>query len=338
MGKRVRLLIILLFCAAALAAGIGMGSVAVSPADVLRILGSRLFGLALPERLAGTQLSIVWTLRLPRALCAFLVGGALAASGTVMQSVLRNPLASSYTLGVSSGASLGAALVIVTGFTFPVLGFLTLPAFGFVFGLGTVVTVLLFASGIDRGFQNQTIILAGMVFSLFVNACLTMVSALNQGYLQQLMLWQMGSFSGKNWQQAGILAVVTVFGTFYLCCYARQMDMMTFGEEAAKTMGVDTERTKKRLIVAASLLTGTAVCFTGTIGFLDLVAPHAARKIFGPAHRYVLPVSVLMGGAFMVLADLAARTLLAPTELPVGAVTALFGAPFFAWIYFRKKG
>ncbi len=336
--KKVRYLMVLLFCLAALAAGIGVGSVPVSPGDVLRILGNRLFGLALPKDLAGTQMSIVWTLRLPRSLCAFLVGGALAASGTVMQSVLRNPLASSYTLGVSSGASLGAALVIVTGFAFPVLGFLTLPAAGFVFGLGTVMGVLLFASRMDRGFQNQTIILAGMVFSLFVNACLTMVSALNQGYMQQLMLWQMGSFSGKNWEQVGILAVAAVFGVLYLCRYARHMDMMTFGEEAAKTMGVDTERTKKKLIAAASLLTGTAVCFTGTIGFLDLVAPHVARKIFGPAHRYVLPVSALMGGAFMVLADLAARTLLAPTELPVGAVTALLGAPFFAWIYFRGKG
>ena len=115
------------------------------------------------------------------------------------------------------------------------------------------------------------------------------------------------------------------------------MDMMTFGEEAAQTMGVDTKRVKLKLIVAASLLTGTAVCFTGTIGFIDLIAPHVARKVFGPAHRYALPVSILFGGAFMVLADLAARTVLAPTELPVGAVTALIGAPFFAWVYFKEK-
>ena len=206
-----------------------------------------------------------------------------------------------------------------------------------IFGLGTVFAVIAFASRMDRGLQNQTIILTGMVFSLFVNALITLISVLEQNYMQQLLLWQMGSFSGRSWEQAGILAAVLIPGTLYLCRFSRQMDMMTFGEEAAQTMGVDTKRVKLKLIVAASLLTGTAVCFTGTIGFIDLIAPHVARKVFGPAHKYALPVSVLFGGAFMVLADLAARTVMAPTELPVGAVTALIGAPFFAWVYFKEK-
>ena len=147
----------------------------------------------------------------------------------------------------------------------------------------------------------------------------------------------MGSFSGRSWREAGILLAVLLPCTLYLCLFSEQMDIMTFGEEAAQTMGVDTKRVKLKLIVAASLLTGTAVCFTGTIGFIDLIAPHVARKVFGPAHRYALPVSVLFGGAFMVLADLAARTVMSPTELPVGAVTALIGAPFFAWVYFKGK-
>lgn len=335
--KKRRLIILIFICLAALTAGAGVGSVQMSPGDILAILGHQLFSCPLPERISQNQVSILWTLRLPRCLCAFLVGGALAASGTVMQSVLRNPLASSYTLGVSSGASFGAALVIVSGFLLPVAGFLTLPLAGFVFGLGTVFAVIAFASRMDRGLQNQTIILTGMVFSLFVNALITLVSVLEQNYMQQLLLWQMGSFSGRSWEQAGILVAVLIPGTLYLCRFSRQMDMMTFGEEAAQTMGVDTKRVKLKLIVAASLLTGTAVCFTGTIGFIDLIAPHVARKVFGPAHKYALPVSVLFGGAFMVLADLAARTVMAPTELPVGAVTALIGAPFFAWVYFKEK-
>ena len=335
--KKRRLIILIFICLAALTAGAGVGSVQMSPGDILAILGHQLFARPLPEGISQNQVSILWTLRLPRCLCAFLVGGALAASGTVMQSVLRNPLASSYTLGVSSGASLGAALVIVSGFLLPVAGFLTLPLAGFIFGLGTVFAVIAFASRMDRGLQNQTIILTGMVFSLFVNALITLVSVLEQNYMQQLLLWQMGSFSGRSWEQAGILAAVLIPGTLYLCHFSRQMDMMTFGEEAAQTMGVDTKRVKLKLIVAASLLTGTAVCFTGTIGFIDLIAPHVARKVFGPAHRYALPVSVLFGGAFMVLADLAARTVMAPMELPVGAVTALIGAPFFAWVYFKEK-
>ncbi len=337
-NKRRRLFLLLLICLLTLAAGAGVGSVAISPADILAILGNRLFSLPLPEDISPNQVSILWTLRLPRCLCAFLVGGALAASGTVMQSVLRNPLASSYTLGVSSGASLGAAIVIVTGLTLPFAGFLTLPLAGFVFGLGTVFAVIAFASRMDRGLQNQTIILTGMVFSLFVNALLTLLSVLEQNYMQQLLLWQMGSFSGRSWQEAGILFAVLLPGVLYLCLFSRQMDMMTFGEEAARTMGVDTKRVKLKLIVAASLLTGTAVCFTGTIGFIDLIAPHVARRVFGPAHRYALPVSVLFGGAFMVLSDLAARTVMSPTELPVGAVTALIGAPFFAWVYFKGRG
>ena len=335
--KKRRLIILIFICLAALTSGAGVGSVQMSPGDILAILGHQLFARPLPEGISQNQVSILWTLRLPRCLCAFLVGGALAASGTVMQSVLRNPLASSYTLGVSSGASLGAALVIVSGFLLPVAGFLTLPLAGFIFGLGTVFAVIAFASRMDRGLQNQTIILTGMVFSLFVNALITLVSVLEQNYMQQLLLWQMGSFSGRSWEQAGILAAVLIPGTLYLCHFSRQMDMMTFGEEAAQTMGVDTKRVKLKLIVAASLLTGTAVCFTGTIGFIDLIAPHVARKVFGPAHKYALPVSVLFGGAFMVLADLAARTVMAPMELPVGAVTALIGAPFFAWVYFKEK-
>lgn len=333
-----RVWIVLVACILALAAGIGIGSVMIFPADILGILGNKLFSLPLPAAVEASEVSIVWSIRFPRCLSAFLAGAALSASGTVMQSILRNPLASSYTLGVSSGASLGAAVVIVAGFTLPLAGALTLPLFGFVFGLGTVLAVIGFASRMDRGLENQTIILTGMVFSLFVNACMTLLSVLHQNYMQQLIRWQMGSFSGNSWEQVGILAVVMAAGVLYLCRFTRQMDMMTFGEEAARTMGVDTKRAKLRLIVAASLLTGTAVCFTGTVGFIDLIAPHVTRRVFGPAHKYVLPVSALFGGAFMVLADTLARTVLAPAELPVGAVTALIGAPFFAWVYFKGRG
>lgn len=332
-----KLLITILVCFTALCLAVGIGSVSVSPPDILRILAHKLFHTPLAPNLQDTALSIVWTIRLPRALCAFFVGGSLAASGTVMQSVLQNPLASSYTLGVSSGASLGAAIVIVSGFALPFLEFFTLPAVGFLFGLGTVLLVIAFSSRMDHGMQNQTIILVGMVFSLFVNAILALISALAQNHMQQLLLWQMGSFSSKGWQHVGVLAVVTAVGTLFLCRYTREMDLMTFGEESARAVGVDSKKVKLRLIVMAALMTGASVCFTGTIGFIDLIAPHVVRKIFGPAHRYVLPVSVLFGGAFMVLADMAARTVLAPTELPVGAVTALIGAPFFAWIYFRGR-
>lgn len=320
----------------ALALGAAVGSVGIAPADLLRVLGNKIFGTPLPEDFSEITLSILWTIRLPRAVMAFLVGAALAASGTVMQSVLRNPLASSYTLGVSSGASLLAAFVIVTGFTLPLAGAYTLPLFGFLGGLGTVFLAMAMALRFDRNLENQTVILVGMVLSLFVNALLTLVTALSADRLSRLVFWQMGSFSGQTWQNAGLVLPILLIGLLVLARYSREMDLMTFGEEQALSAGVDLRRVKFILIAFSALLTGTAVSLAGVIGFVDLIAPHVVRRFFGSNHRVVVPMSALFGGAFMVVADLIARTVLSPQELPVGAVTALIGAPFFAYIYFRR--
>ena len=194
-----------------------------------------------------------------------------------------------------------------------------------------------FTRRLDRSMQNNTIILVGMVFSLFVNAVLTLLSAAFREHLQQLILWQMGSFSGRDWSNVLVILPLVLLGVLFLCRYSREMDIMTFGEDTAMTVGVDTKRVKLILIAAASLLTGAAVAFTGVIGFVDLIAPHVVRRFFGAAHRWVIPLSALFGGTFMAVADLAARTVLSPTELPVGAVTALIGAPFFVYVYFRKR-
>ena len=321
----------------ALALGAAIGSVGVSPRTLIDVLANKLFGAALPEDVSDITVSILWTIRFPRAVCAFLIGAALAASGTVMQSVLRNPLASSYTLGVSSGASLLAAVVIVTGFTLPVLERYTLPLFGFLGGLGTVFLAMALAMRFNLNLENQTVILVGMVLSLFVNALLTLVTALSAERLSQLVFWQMGSFSALTWADAGLVLPVLLLSLVVLLRYSRELDLMTFGEEQALSAGVDLRRVKFLLIAVSALLTGTAVSLAGVIGFVDLIAPHVVRRIFGSNHRAVVPMSALFGGAFMVLADLLARTVLAPQELPVGAVTALIGAPFFAYVYFRRE-
>lgn len=321
----------------ALALGAAIGSVGVSPRTLIDVLANKLFGAALSEDVSDITVSILWTIRFPRAVCAFLIGAALAASGTVMQSVLRNPLASSYTLGVSSGASLLAAVVIVTGFTLPVLERYTLPLFGFLGGLGTVFLAMALAMRFNRNLENQTVILVGMVLSLFVNALLTLVTALSAERLSQLVFWQMGSFSALTWADAGLVLPVLLLSLVVLLRYSRELDLMTFGEEQALSAGVDLRRVKFLLIAVSALLTGTAVSLAGVIGFVDLIAPHVVRRIFGSNHRAVVPMSALFGGAFMVLADLLARTVLAPQELPVGAVTALIGAPFFAYVYFRRE-
>lgn len=336
MKNNFRMLLLLALALLALALGVALGSVGISAADLLAILGHKLFGRALPEEISGVTVSILWTIRFPRAVMAFLVGASLAASGTVMQSVLRNPLASSYTLGVSSGASLCAALVIVTGFALPLIGRYTLPLFGFLGGLGTVFLAMALAMRFDRNLENQTVILVGMVLSLFVNALLTLVTALSSDRLSQLVYWQMGSFSGQSWENCALVLPILLVSLGVLLRYSREMDLMTFGEEQALSAGVDLRRVKFLLIAVSALLTGTAVSLAGVIGFVDLIAPHVVRRFFGSSHRRVVPMSALFGGAFMVLADLAGRTVLAPQELPVGAVTALIGAPFFAYIYFRR--
>jgi len=317
--------------------GIALGSVNISPSEIVGIIGNKLFGLRLHEAIKPTSVSIIWTARLPRALLAFVTGAALSVSGAVMQSVLRNPLASSYTIGVSSGASLGACIIIIYGVTIPFVGALTLPVTGFAFGFGTILLAIAFASRLDGRMENNTIILVGMVFSLFVNAVTTLMAALSKEHMQRLVFWQMGSFSMKGWQPVAVLTPLIAAGAAFVTHYNRELDMMTFGEEQAQTMGVNLKRVKWILLVSAAAMTGSAIAFAGVIGFVDLVAPHIVRKLFGSNHRIVIPMAALFGGSFMVVCDLAARTIVSPGELPVGAVTALIGAPFFAYIYFSKR-
>lgn len=339
MKTSIKILISLAVCLMCIMLGMGVGSVSIAPAEMIAVLKTHIFGIARPEHISNVTDSILWNIRMPRAVMAFFAGAALSVSGTVMQSVLRNPLASSYTLGVSSGASLAAALVILSGFTIPFIGGFSLVVCAFIGGLITVFGAMGLSMRLDRNLENATVILVGMVLSLFVNAILTMVTAFAGDHLKQLVFWQMGSFAGQGWNNCGIIALIVVIGTMFLMGYGREMDLMTFGEEQAMSAGVELKKVKFILIAASALLTGTAVAFAGVIGFVDLIAPHVVRRIFGSNHRLVVPMSALFGGGFMVIADLVSRTILAPQELPVGAVTALIGAPFFAYVYFhRRKG
>lgn len=336
MTKPFRWIVIIGLAIISLALGITIGSADIAIGDVAAILMNKIFGAELPSHIKPIDVSILWSIRCPQVIMAFFVGGALAASGTVMQSVLRNPLASSYTLGVSSGASLMAAIVIVTGFS--ALGRYTLPLAGFAGGLLTVFVAIVLTMHFDRSLENQTIILVGMVLSLFVNGILTMVTALSSEHLSRLVFWQMGSFTGQNWKNSLEMMVVLIIGILVLLRFSREMDLMTFGEEQAMSAGVDLKKAKLVLIGIGALLTGTAVSMVGVIGFVDLIAPHVVRRYFGSNHKAVVPTSVIMGGTLMVVADMVGRTIIAPRQLPVGAVTALIGAPFFAYIYFRGRG
>lgn len=319
--------------------GVIVGSVNVSFLNVVRIIASSMFGGEMPYGITTAYVAIVMNLRLPRTLLAFCAGAALSVSGAVMQSILRNPLASSYTLGVSSGASLGASLVIFLGVSLPFFGMMTMPLLGFVFGLLTIALVMAIARQLDVRMDNHTIILTGMVFGLFINAVTTLMFSLFREGIQRMVFWQMGSFAMRDWSAVYILAPASLVGIALIYFYRWELDIMTFGEEQAGTVGVSVRNVKKILLVAAAALTGSTIAFVGVIGFVDLVAPHIVRKIFGSAHKVVIPMSAIVGGTFMVFADIVARTITSPVELPVGAVTAIIGAPFFAYVFFAgRKG
>lgn len=333
--KTIILLISLTFLV--LCIGTSIGSSGTSVLNIISIIGYKSLGIPLSKDINATDIAIIWNLRLPRVLLAFIVGGSLSVSGAVVQSVLRNPLASPYTLGVSSGASLGVGLLIISSFSIPILGKLTMPLVGFLCGLLTVLIIIKFASSVDKYMSTSTIILSGMVFSLFCNAILTTITALFSEDIKSIVLWQMGSFSMKGWSYVQIGLPFFILGITGIMYYCTEMDILSFGENQAKSVGVNTTTIKKHLLICSAILTGSAVALSGTIGFVDLIIPHLVRRIIGAKHRYVIPISIILGGSFMVIADLVARTIIVPSELPVGAITALIGAPFFAYIYFKKS-
>jgi iron complex transport system permease protein len=318
-------------------AAVSLGSSGISFRDTFFIILHKAFKIPLVVGINSKDVSIVWLLRLPRVLLAFLAGGGLAASGAVCQSTLRNPLASPYILGVSSGASLGAGIIIISGFSLPLLGAFTLPLTGFVFGLLSVFFTAAFSSRIDRSMSNNTIILCGMVLSLFLSAALTTISAVFSDDLRRVALWQMGSFAMRGWTYVWMLLPFLVIGMIGIFLFTKEMDILSFGDEQAMSAGVETGAVRKKLLALCAVLTGAAVALVGVIGFVDLIAPHAARKIIGSRHSRLIPMSFILGGSLMVITDLIARTVVSPSELPVGAITALIGAPFFAWVYFRRR-
>ena len=315
----------------------GLGSVSINAADSVRIVAHKLFGTDLTDSINEGMAAILWDIRIPRVITAFACGAALSVSGVVMQSVLRNPLASSYTLGVSSGASLGVVIIMVSGITVPLLGSLLMPLTGFIFGFLTVLAALALSQILDKHGRSDTIVLIGMVLSLFLNAVVTFVSQFFPDHRSRIALWLTGSFSGRNINHAAVMVAVTLVSVILLMIFSKELDIMTFGDEQGLSMGVEVKRVRNIVLAITALLTGVAVCLSGIIGFIDLIAPHVVRRVVGSRNRIVLPMAAIWGGIFMAMADMVSRTVLAPREIAVGAVTAIIGAPFFAYIYFARR-
>lgn len=316
--------------------GIGIGTVSVPVPIILKIIGAKLFGISFDD-IEPMYKSIVLNIRLPRVVLSGLVGASLAIAGAAFQGLLRNPLADPYTLGVSSGASVGAVITLFFKLSIPFIGFFTLPLLSILFSFITIFCVLTFARKIERSMRVETIILTGIIFSSFLGALISLMIALTGDELRQIIGWLLGSVSMRGWEYIKIILPFFIIGSGILLLNAKELNAMSFGEERAHHLGVNVQKRKLVVLTAGSILTGAAVAVSGTIGFVGLVIPHLARIVWGPDHKHLLPLSILIGSGFLILADLISRTIISPTELPIGVITALIGAPVFAVILIQRK-
>lgn len=315
--------------------GLFISSVQVPVPTILHIIWSHVSGLPLMEEIPKNIDKIIWEIRLPRILLAALVGMSLALAGATFQGLLRNPLADPYTIGVSSGAALGA--VVVLFFQIQVLGMFTLPLFAIVGGFFSLFIVFGMTRVANRSHSMETLILAGIIVSSFIGSFITLIIALSGEELRQILFWLMGSVAMRGWSHVYLLLPFWLLGTGIILFHYRELNALSLGDTSAQYIGVQVRKKKRMLLLGASLLTGAAVAVSGTIGFVGLVVPHLVRLLTGPNHKHVLPLSMLVGASFLMASDLLSRTIIAPTELPIGVITALLGAPFFAMLLIRER-
>ena len=316
--------------AVAVLLGVGVGTVGLAPDRVVATLLARV-GVHVGTPLAGLQEQILLELRLPRVLLVALVGGVLAVAGASYQGVFRNPLADPYLLGSAAGAGLGATLVIAYGpQSLGPIG--TVPAAAFVGALTGVGLAYLLGTlaGAAGGGGTGTLLLAGVAVSSFLTAAQTFVQQAHTDDLRAIYSWVLGQLGGAEWRQLGLVLPYAAISVAVLLVTPRALDVLAVGDDEAATLGLHPRRIRLVVLAAASLATAAAVAVSGLIGFVGLVVPHVVRRLAGGSYRVVVPVSLVGGAAFLVLADLLARTVIAPGELPIGVVTAFVGAPFFA--------
>ena len=309
--------------AAAMILGLAVGATALTPADLLA-------GLLDPGGRAGI---IVWDLRLPRVLLAFLVGGSLGVSGAALQALVRNPLAEPYLLGISGGAGLGAVAAIALGLT----GLAAIPLAAFAGAVASAAVVYGVAAVQGSRLEPRVLVLVGVVVAAFCGAITTALLTMSEAaQLRNAFLWLMGGFGAASWPAVAVFSGYAVLPLGALLGGARALDLLSLGDEPAHALGLETESAKRLVFVATALLTAASVAVSGMIGFVGLVAPHAIRGWLGPLHRRLLPAVFVASGSLLVLADALARTVMRPAELPIGAITALIGVPLFAFLVRRS--
>jgi len=315
-------------------AGVAFGAYAISPAEILGSVAHRI-GISIgpvPDALGD---DVLWQIRFPRVVLAVLVGAALGCAGASMQGTFANPLADPGIVGVSSGAVMGAAAQIVLGWSFAGAWSVTFAAF--VGGLMTVAAV--YATSRSNGrTEVVTLILTGIAVNALVGAVIGLLTYFsNDAELRSITFWTLGSVAQATWTKVGAVAPVALLGIVIATLYARRLDLLALGERPARHLGVDVERLRLTMLVVVAMLTAAAVAVSGTVLFVGLVVPHLVRMVAGPGHRLLLPASALGGAALLVVADLVARTIASPAEIPLGVLTSLVGSPFFFWQLRRTR-
>ena len=316
---------------------LGLGTQAISYSTIIAVIMGAVAGSSIEQGLNDPTSVILLQVRMPRVLLAFFVGGSLAMVGVALQALLRNPLADPFVIGISSGAALGAAIALLFGLGISVGSLSALPVCAFAGALLSLMIMYRISSA-QYGFSVYTLLLAGVVLNAIFSAFimfLTSIADPNRAF--GMYAWLMGTLTGPDWPTLGILVLYLGAGLVILGMHAQALNLLTLGEETARSLGVEVERVKKMVFLAAALLTGAVVSFSGIIGFVGLIIPHAVRLVVSADHRLLLPVAGLVGGAFLMLADTVARTALSPSEFPVGVITALVGGPIFLWLLMTRQ-
>jgi iron complex transport system permease protein len=327
------ILLIVVICSAS------FGSADLSAWDSLKIIASRIPVVGDYINISdikGVYIKIVWKVRMPRIILAGLTGCGLSVVGATFQGLFKNPLADPHILGVSSGAAVGATIAMLSGIGMDVFGLGVIGIFAFAAALFTVFIVYQIAC-VGNKLSTVNIILTGTAVSTMLSAVISLLMAFHHEQIEKVYLWTLGSFSAATWSKVLFLAAFVVIGTGAILIFAKELDIITTGQESAESLGIDTARIKKVLIILASLLVAACVSVSGIIGFVGLVIPHCIRLINGPKHQQLLPLASIAGASFMIICDTVGRNVAAPTEIPVGVITAAIGTPFLIFLLQRNK-
>lgn len=316
-----------------------IGSANISTLDTFKIILSKipLFkNMVDVSHLNTSQQSIIWNIRLPRVLLGVLVGASLSLTGASFQGMFNNPMADPYIIGISSGAALGATIVIILKLNFKILKFSSISIFAFLGGILAVMLVYNIAR-VKNQVPVVSLLLSGVAIGQFFTSIMSFLMVIYNNDMSKIIYWTLGSLAGKGWDPIKTLSLPILVSMVLINFFARDLNIMLTGDESAESLGINVERTKIYILLLGTFMSSIVVSVSGIIGFVGLIIPHIVRLLLGPDHRILLPASAFIGGIFMIFADTLARIIISPVEIPVGIITALFGGPFFLYLLRKKK-